>query len=109
MTVFAFDVVGGRIRLAVRRETASLWADARPRRRKRARRGGAGPVRSSRPEPGVIRLGCRSSAQKAPVPFGVPRPVGPSQPTRALHHWEVEQLPLLPDVTSNSDPEWEYG
>jgi hypothetical protein len=24
--------------------------------------------------------------QKPEVPFGVPRPVGPSQPTRALHH-----------------------
>ena len=106
MTVFAFDVVGGRIRLAVRRETASLWADARPRRRKRARRGGAGPVRSSRPEPGVIRLGCRSSAQKAPVPFGVPSPVGPSQPVRAVHHWAGLHEPLFPEVTSFSDEAW---
>jgi hypothetical protein len=47
--------------------------------------------------------------QKAAVPFGVPRPVGPSQPTRALHHWLVVQVPLEPDVTSNRLVEWVYG
>ena len=48
-------------------------------------------------------------AQKAPVPFGVPRPVGPSQPVRALHHWVVGQVPLLPAVTSNRLAVWLYG
>ncbi len=43
------------------------------------------------------------------MPFGVPRPVGPSQPVRALHHWVVGQLPLLPDVTSKSDEACVYG
>ena len=42
----------------------------------------------------------RAPGQNAPVPFGVPRPVGPSQPERALHHWVVGQVPLLPLVMS---------
>ena len=45
----------------------------------------------------------------APVPFGVPRPEGPSQPARAWHHWVVGQVPLLPLVTSNRLPGWTYG
>jgi hypothetical protein len=51
-----------------------------------------------------IAVGVRPFDQKAPAPFGVPRPVGPSQPVRALHHWVVGQVPLLPLVTSNSEP-----
>jgi hypothetical protein len=43
------------------------------------------------------------SAQKAPTPFGVPIPVGPSQPARAWHTG-IPQAPLLPLVTSNSWP-----
>ena len=36
----------------------------------------------------------------AAEPFGVPRPVGPSQPVPAVHSTPGEQVPLLPDVTS---------
>ncbi len=38
--------------------------------------------------------------QNPPTPFGVPRPVGPSQPTRAWHSWVGEHEPLEPVVTS---------
>jgi hypothetical protein len=34
------------------------------------------------------------------APFGLPQPVGPSHPGPALHWLDVEQLPLLPLVTS---------
>jgi hypothetical protein len=44
------------------------------------------------PLPGQVVQG--RTGQKAPMPFGVPRPVGPSQPVRALHHWVVGQLPF---------------
>ena len=37
---------------------------------------------------------------KAAVPFGVPSPVGPSQPAAAVHSNDGEQVPLLPLVTS---------
>jgi len=47
--------------------------------------------------------------QKAATPFGVPRPVGPSQPVRALHHWVVGHDPLLPLVTSNRALLLPYG
>jgi len=40
-------------------------------------------------------------AVKAAVPFGVPNPVGPSQPAPAVHCTAGEQEPLLPLVTSN--------
>ena len=43
------------------------------------------------------------------MPFGVPSPVGPSQPATAWHHFVVEQEPLLPLVTSKSDDVWPYG
>jgi hypothetical protein len=33
------------------------------------------------------------------VPFGVPRPVGPSYPGPAVHRYAGVQLPLLPAVT----------
>lgn len=56
-----------------------------------------------------IAAGVSPFAQKAPAPFGVPRPVGPSQPVRALHHWVVGQEPLLPLVTSNSELTCPYG
>ena len=49
------------------------------------------------------------SSQNAPVPLGVPSPVGPSQPVREVHHWVVGHVPLLPLVTSNSDPVCAYG
>ena len=60
----------------------------------------AGPPGSRRTAPP------RVVGQKAPVPLGVPRPVGPSQPVRALHHWVVGQVPLLPVVTSNRFAVW---
>ena len=41
------------------------------------------------------------------IPFGVPRPVGPSYPTSAVQRYE-SQLPLLPLVTSNRKPGFEY-
>src|SRR5262249_54160270 len=47
--------------------------------------------------------------QNAPVPFGVPRPVGPSQPALALQSCDVLQLPLLPEVTSNNEEACAYG
>jgi len=40
-----------------------------------------------------------STDQKAPAPLVVPKPVGPSQPTPAVHR-SVPQDPLLPEVTS---------
>ena len=49
------------------------------------------------------------SRQNAPVPSGVPRPVGPSHPVPAVHRGLPPQLPLLPDVTSLSDDVWLYG
>lgn len=52
---------------------------------------------------------CGQLGQKAPAPLGVPRPDGPSQPTRAVHHCVVGQVPLDPAVTSNRDPVWLYG
>src|SRR5206468_3810398 len=42
------------------------------------------------------------------VPFGVPRPVGPSQPVPASQ-MTVPQLPLLPDVTSKKLLACAYG
>ncbi|WP_206784851.1 hypothetical protein [Amycolatopsis sp. MtRt-6] len=48
-------------------------------------------------------------AVNAAVPLGVPSPVGPSQPVPALHCTAVEQVPLLPEVTSLRFPAWEYG
>jgi hypothetical protein len=45
----------------------------------------------------------------AVVPFGVPSPVGPSQPVVALHHFDVVQLPLEPLVTSLRLPVWAHG
>ena len=60
---------------------------------------------SGRRDEGAARAGdpfvVWSYGQNAPVPFGVPRPVGPSQPARALHHCVVGQEPLLPLVMSN--------
>jgi len=43
------------------------------------------------------------------VPFGVPRPVGPSQPVPAVHSTAGRQVPLLPDVTSKRLAGFEYG
>ena len=37
---------------------------------------------------------------KAAVPFGTPRPVGPSYPVVPVHRYEPEQLPFEPLVTS---------
>ncbi len=34
------------------------------------------------------------------LPFGVPHPVGPSNPAPAVHRYDGLQLPLLPEVTS---------
>ena len=44
----------------------------------------------------------------AAVPFGVPRPVGPSQPAPAAHPGGPH-APLLPLVTSNSAAGLAYG
>ena len=46
---------------------------------------------------------------KAALPFGVPRPVGPSQPGPAVHHTDGLHEPLLPVVTSNRFPVWAHG
>jgi hypothetical protein len=54
------------------------------------------------PTEGDRRGSGRSVRQNAVVPFGVPRPVGPSHPVPAWHHTVVEHVPLLPDVTSKS-------
>jgi hypothetical protein len=40
----------------------------------------------------------------APVPLGVPSPVGPSYPPSAVHRYDPPQAPLEPPITSNSDP-----
>src|SRR5262249_39414447 len=48
-------------------------------------------------------------AAKAVVPFGVPRPVGPSYPTMPVHKYEPLQEPFVPEVTSNSDDVCAYG
>jgi hypothetical protein len=64
-----------------------------------------GARRKVPPRPGLA----ERMDQNAPVPLGVPRPDGPSQPTRAVHHCVVGQVPLLPLVTSNSDELWAYG
>ena len=50
---------------------------------------------------GVTVVGCRPSR-----PFGVPRPVGPSQPTPAWHQDTVGQLPFDPLVTSLKNVGW---
>ena len=42
------------------------------------------------------------------APFGVPMPVGPSQPAPALHRM-LPQLPFLPVVTSKNFDEFEYA
>src|SRR5204862_5651357 len=64
------------------------------------RRGGVGPggVGGRRGVPDV----------NAPTPFGVPRPVGPSQPVPAVHIG-APHAPLVPDVTSNRLPAAPYG
>ena len=38
----------------------------------------------------------------APVPFGLPRPVGPSKPDVAVHRYVPLQVPFVPLVTSLS-------
>jgi len=58
-----------------------------------------------RPLPVVSPAGTRWG-QKAVTPFGVPRPVGPSQPLPAWHHRLGEQEPLEPLVTSFSALAW---
>jgi hypothetical protein len=50
-----------------------------------------------------------TAGQNAPVPFGVPRPVGPSQPVPAWHHYDVGQVPLDPVVTSYRATACAYG
>ena len=45
----------------------------------------------------------------APVPFGVPSPVGPSQPGAAVHSSDGQHVPLLPLVTSFRLPVFAYG
>jgi hypothetical protein len=42
--------------------------------------------------------------QKLLVPFGVPRPVGPSQPGPAVHHTAGLHEPFDPLVTSFNPP-----
>jgi len=45
----------------------------------------------------------------APVPFGLPRPVGPSYPTLAVHKYDPLQLPVDPEITSNNAPGLAYA
>ncbi len=45
------------------------------------------------------------TGQNPPVPAGVPRPVGPSQPTAAVHR-SLPQEAVAPMVTSFSEPVW---
>ena len=47
--------------------------------------------------------------QRPATPFGVPTPVGPSQPVPARHHCVTGQLPVDPEVTSLKLPVCEYG
>lgn len=77
------------------------------------------PLDTRRARPGVVtelvardvRRGspATTGGQNPPVPFGVPRPVGPSQPTRAVHSCDGEQEPLLPEVMSKKLLECVYG
>jgi hypothetical protein len=66
--------------------------------------GGAGPLWTAPPTWGELRGSDGLVAQKPPTPLGVPRPVGPSHPVLAAHHCVVGQEPLLPEVTSKSEP-----
>lgn len=71
----------------------------------------AGPVESTGPAVclrAMLRSPC-AAHQNAPVPFGVPSPVGPSKPVVPVQRYEPPQLPLLPDVTSLSELACEYG
>ena len=52
--------------------------------------------------------GAAAAAVNAAVPFGVPRPVGPSQPVPAVQIG-APQVPLVPLVTSNRLPGCAYG
>lgn len=66
------------------------------------------PGTTKGPVPGALRVDLFGllfdlRRQKAPMPFGVPMPVGPSYPTPALHK-ASPQLPLEPEVTSLSEP-----
>jgi len=95
----AVDVVGPAASAGpVGRAADAPIAAAAPAHRKQTA-GGARPTVRCRPRPGLVR-------QKAPTPLGVPRPVGPSQPTRAVHSCDGEQDPLLPLVTSVSAEAW---
>lgn len=51
----------------------------------------------------------RASTQNAPLPSGVPRPVGPSYPAPAVQRYVPPQEPLLPLVTSNNEVACAYG
>ena len=51
----------------------------------------------------------RDCGQRPATPFGVPTPVGPSQPVPARHHCVTGQLPVEPEVTSLKLPVCEYG
>ena len=48
-------------------------------------------------------------ALNAAVPFGVPSPVGPSQPAPAWQSTAGVQAPLLPLTTSNRLPVCDHG
>src|ERR1700716_2909794 len=50
--------------------------------------------------PGLATVTALLTAPNAPVPSGVPHPVGPSYPTVAVHRWEPPREPSLPEVTS---------
>ncbi len=43
------------------------------------------------------------------MPFGVPRPVGPSKPATAVQRYCTEQEPFEPPTTSLSAVVWLYG
>src|SRR6266702_3644379 len=82
---------------------------ARPRAREAHGRAELGPVRGRWPGSGRIGPSREAVGQKAPVPLGVPRAVGPSQLLAAWHHWLVGQVPLDPVVTSNRAEVCAYG
>lgn len=89
-----------------------------PRKGRHSRREGAPPEgrcghANRRRAYGVNSIGngrhfCCVLAQNAPVPRGVPRPVGPSQPAAAWHQIVVAQEPLDPLTTSLRRVRWAH-
>ncbi len=66
------------------------------------------PPQPSGPQFLPVQLGVQVAAPLSTAPFGVPIPVGPSQPVPALHR-ELVQLPFEPVVTSKNCVVCAYG